>query len=216
MFGDFPISEDYKLWRQDKEFLTTYKRLSPDNPYSQDRKFTLREFVRLTHDVPGEMAECGCYKGSSAYFMAEAAPDTPLSLFDSFAGLSTPTDSDVPPDTDHPAWGQGDLATTEDTVRSRLGPFPLVQIYKGWIPDRFEEVADRQFRLVHIDVDLYQPTLDSLAFFYPRMGAGGVIVLDDYGFTNCPGAFKAAQDFMADKPEYVASLTTGQGLIIKR
>ena len=36
-------------------------------------------------------------------------------------------------------------------------------LMKGWIPTRFQEVADRHFAFVHIDVDLYEPTRDSLA-----------------------------------------------------
>jgi hypothetical protein len=42
-----------------------------------------------------------------------------------------------------------------------------------------------------------------------------VILLDDHGYDTCPGARKAALDFMADKPEPVLDLSTGQGLIIK-
>ena len=41
----------------------------------------------------------------------------------------------------------------------------FIILLKGWIPSRFEEVKDKNFSFVHIDVDLYQPTLDSLNFF---------------------------------------------------
>jgi hypothetical protein len=36
-FGDFPISDDHKLWRLDKQFFDDFNRISPENPYSQDR-----------------------------------------------------------------------------------------------------------------------------------------------------------------------------------
>ena len=97
LFGDFPISEDHKLWRSDKEFLSDYDHLSPLNPYSQDRKYTLREFARYTRKMAGSLAECGCYEGASAYFLAKENPDAEIHLFDSFEGLSTPsTDSGRP------------------------------------------------------------------------------------------------------------------------
>jgi O-methyltransferase len=67
-----------------------------------------------------------------------------------------------------------------------LSEFPFVHLYKGWIPSRFIEVEDRQFSFVHIDVDLYEPILDSLNFF-PKLVKGGVIVFDDYGITQFPG-----------------------------
>lgn len=216
LFGDFPLSEDNKLWREDEAFLNDYRRLSPGNPYSQDRKFLLRELVRFTKRIPGDIVECGCYRGASAYFMATEVPsDVPIHLFDSFEGLSKVGAEDAGPCGGDSYWSAGDLATNETAVRATLNSFQNVRIYKGWIPARFPEVADRDFRLVHIDVDLYQPTLESLKFFYERVNPGGVIIIDDYGFTTCPGAFRAATEFMQGKPEYVLHMPTGQGVIIR-
>lgn len=110
LFGDFPLGEDHKLWRKDKDFLNDYSRLSPGNPYSEERKFLLREFTKFAKGVAGSMAECGCYEGASAWFMAAEAPDVPLHLFDSFQGLSRPHASDeVMADADLPPWKAGDL-----------------------------------------------------------------------------------------------------------
>ena len=82
-------------------------------------------------------------------------------------------------------------------------------------PDRFNEVADRRFSFLHIDVDLYEPTRDSIAFFYPRMNVGGVIICDDYGFATCPGATKAIDEYLRDKPEKMMTLSDGGGFLIK-
>jgi hypothetical protein len=213
LFGDFPISEDHKLWRSDTDFLDKYKMLSPNNPYSQDRKYSLREFSRLVKNIPGEIAECGCYEGASAYFLALENPDVSVHIFDSFEGLSDPLNEDRTTLSGQPGWQKGDLACSKEKTREILKPFNNIVIHKGWIPEKFDEVSDRRFRFVHIDVDLYQPTKDSLQFF-PRMIPGGVIIMDDYGFTNCPGAFRAASEFMSNKPEYIVHLPTGQGLII--
>ena len=108
------------------------------------------------------------------------------------------------------------MAVTEQRLRSTLNEFKNIRILKGWIPNRFEEVAQERFRFVHIDVDLYKPTYASLEFFYPRMNPGGIIVLDDYGSTICPGAYKAAEEFMIDKPEYIINLPSSQGILIKK
>lgn len=216
LFGDFPIADDYKLWREDREFFGHFRRLSPDAPYSAERKYVLREFVRYTANVAGDLAECGCYVGVSAWFMASEAQNRELFLFDSFEGLSEPQSSDRPANAATRAWKSGDMATSVEVVRANLADFDRIHIFEGWIPSRFQEIADRRFSLVHLDVDLYQPTLDSLAFFYPRLMPGGVIVMDDYGFLTCPGATKAADEYMANKPEYILHLPTGQGVIIRR
>lgn len=216
LFGDFPISDDYKRWREDRAFLADFRRLSPGNLFTEDRKFMLREFVRFTDGLPGALAECGCFEGASAYFMAQAAPDTDLYLFDSLAGLSEPGVADAAADAEHMRWRAGDMSAREAVLRGNLAGFTRIQLLRGWIPERFGDVAQQRFRCVHIDVDLYQPTRDSLEFFYPRMVPGGVIVLDDYGSAMCPGAVAATDEFFADKPERVIHLTSGQGVVIRR
>lgn len=211
-FGGFYINEDYKRWILDREFMAVYRRFSPGNPYSAERKYFLRELARLVKNVPGSIAECGSYEGASAYLIASELPDTPIHLFDSFEGLPAPSNEDRSADS---MWKKGDLTAREETIRENLRRFSNIVIHKGWIPDTFAAIADERFRLVHIDVDLYKPTLDSLAFLYPRMNRGGIIVMDDYGFTNCEGAFAAAQEYMSDKPEPIVQCPTGQGIIFK-
>ncbi len=130
-------------------------------------------------------------------------------VFDSFEGLSMPGANDG----SH--WSRGDLASSEEVARSQLAEFEAVRFYKGWIPERFTEVADRTFSFVHIDVDLEQPTRESIEFFYPRISAGGIIVCDDYGHTTCPGATRAVDQFLAGKDEQMISCPSGGGFIIK-
>ena len=44
---------------------------------------------------------------------------------------------------------------------------------------------------------------------------GGVIVVDDYGFTSCPGATRAADEFLAGRPEQMLRLSGGGGFLVK-
>jgi hypothetical protein len=48
------------------------------------------------------------------------------------------------------------------------------------------------------------------------MTAGGIILLDDYGFASCPGVTKAIDQFMVDKPEPIVNLASGGAVIIRR
>lgn len=214
-FGDFPLSDDYKAWREDHQFLSDFKRLSPKNSYSQDRKWVLREYVLMSNNLSGDIAECGCYEGASAFFMAEASTHGSLCLFDSFEGISDPHSFDKVDSRNVMPWTKGDLMAPQGKVRANLDKFQDVEIFPGWIPNRFQDVANRSFRLVHIDVDLYQPTHDSIAFFYPRLSSGGVIIMDDYGLLTCPGAKKAADDFAEANNTRVLHLPTGQGILTK-
>ncbi len=214
-FGDFPLSDDYKLWREDKEFLATFKKLSPLSPYTEDRKYVIREFVKYTNELSGCIAECGCFEGASAYFIAQVANNTPIYLFDSFEGLSKPTDDDLVSTKDRMQWNKGDMRSSQQKLHYNLSEFNNINILQGWIPQRFHEVENKTFRFVHVDVDLYEPTLDCLVFFYPKLENNGIIIMDDYGSTKCPGAFKAANEYFQKQQQPIIHLPTGQGVVIK-
>lgn len=209
----FRFTEAGQLWRDDKALEENYLNLGEDNFHAIDRKYTVSQFLQLVKNISGDMAECGVYKGATAWFICsfiqQHALNRTLHVFDSFEGLSKPKSEDGE------YWKAGNLATDEATCRQNLSSFDFVKYYKGWIPDRFTEVESTRFSFVHIDVDLYQPTLDAVSFFYERLNKGGIMICDDYGFTTCPGAKKAMDDFFADKAEAVIMLTTGQGFIIK-
>jgi hypothetical protein len=210
----FYIYKKNLIWQKDAAFLAAKAKNISGIP--DDRCFTLLELSRKAAIVDGDIAECGVRWGKSALFMLSGltGAEKPIHLFDSFEGLSEPGKADIAPGRNRTHWKKGRLAVSEDVVLTNLGAFKDVHIHKGWIPERFGEVADRTFALVHIDVDLYQPTADSLAFFYPRMSKGGFIVCDDYGFEDCAGAKRAFDEFFADRPEQVILLTTGQCVVM--
>lgn len=212
LLPEFVIADHGRVILKDKHFRKIFSRFSDDNWTSFERKWNLREFLRLTKGVTGDLVECGVFRGGSAYLMCEFAAQTAkqVHLFDSFAGLSKP---DAGEDFH---WTEGDLRVSEEEVIANLSEFDCFHTYKGWIPERFAEVADRRFSFLHVDVDLEKPTRDSLAFFYPRLSPGGVVVLDDHGSEMCPGARRAANEYFQQSGQEVIDLATGQGLVIKR
>jgi hypothetical protein len=188
--------------------------------YLTERHYLVYSLAKSVANLPGDTAECGVYRGASSFMICVANQDKADYRhhgFDSFEGLSKPEAVDIPNDSLAYNWKEHDLAVSLDTVSRHLHQFPFVCYYPGWIPARFGEVADRRFSFVHVDVDLYRPTRDSLAFFYERLVPGGILLCDDYGSIHCPGATKAFDEFLADKAEpSVIQLTTGQGFIVKR
>ncbi len=207
------IGEDLKSFWNEREFITAYRMLAGDNYRALERKWTVYNLLKALDSVAGDVAECGVYNGATAYFLAlgieRGGRRRVLHLFDSFAGLSQPGAADGS------FWRAGTLACPEEVARGNLARFSDVRFYRGWIPVQFPAVAGRQFCFVHVDVDLYQPTRDSVEFFFPRLQAGGMLVCDDYGFDSCPGARRALDEYFAGRPERIVHLPTGQGLVIK-
>ncbi len=207
------LSEIQRSMFLDGEFREDFEKFAEGNYRSYDRKFLMREFARLAIREEGQFAECGVFKGASAYILAKelknAGSSKKLHLYDSFEGLSAPGSIDG----GH--WTQGDMLGGLDEVQNNLRELATHIVYhKGWIPEGFDKNAQDVFSFVHIDVDLHQPTLDSLAYFYPRMSRHGVILCDDYGFETCPGARKAFDDFFKATGDVVLHLPTGQGMVI--
>jgi O-methyltransferase len=213
VYPKYKFSEYARLFLEDERFLAYYERfMDPGNWHSLDRKYTLDQLLKLTLHIDGDAAECGVYKGASSYLICRAIKPYGKwnHLFDSFEGLSAPTDRDGT------YWVRGALCAGESHVRENLGEFGNFTVYRGWIPERFQEVAEKGFCFVHIDVDLYEPTRDSIEFFYYRLNPGGVMLLDDYGFKTCPGAKIAADEFFANKREKIVMLPTGQAFTVRQ
>jgi hypothetical protein len=207
------FSEFGRLYLEDAGFLEYYRsRVGTDHYHSLDRKFALDQLAKLAIRIEGDTAECGVYEGASSYLICKRIQGSSKRhfLFDSFAGLSAPNAIDGK------HWRENDLAIPEDVVRRNLREFDFVEFLPGWIPTRFQEVAERRFSFVHIDVDLHDPTLQSVEFFYERMNPGGILICDDYGFSTCPGAKQAMDEFFAKRPEPIVHLPTGQGVVFKQ
>ena len=180
-----------------------------DNIYKQFRRYSLQNLVEHVQKrrLLGDFAECGTWKGHSAYIIASILTrynyDGTLHIFDAFEGGHAQkhekdrnlrvrqTEKQI----------ERELVvfkSSEEEVKDCLKEFQFIKLYKGWIPERFYEVEDRRFSFVHIDVDLYQAVLDSLTFFYPRMVEEGVIICDGYGISQFPGVKKAVDEFFAN------------------
>jgi O-methyltransferase len=200
-------------WWSDEPFNQYLSRFSELNRPNTDRRWMLYQLLRLTQKVPGDTAECGVHLGSSSFLICQSNQQSGLNKthhgFDSFEGLSKPTAEDGS------YWKSGDLSVPVDVTKKNLSDFKNVKLYQGWIPTRFKEVEQNKFSFVHVDVDILEPTRDSIEFFYPRLSNGGVFLCDDYGFTSCPGVTKTLDEFLKDKPEKMISLPDGGGFFIK-
>jgi O-methyltransferase len=184
-----------------------------------DRRFTLASTVKAVRGLRGSTAECGVFKGVGSGIICQTLEDTYAAGechfgFDSFEGLPEPKSMDRDAN-QQLHWKAGDLAVPETIAKSLLDQFECCRLVKGWLPESLSIAHGHKFRFVHVDVDLAQPTLDVLEFFYDRMTPGGIILFDDYGFISCPGARAAIDRFFAGRPEPVLEVTAGQAIVVK-
>ncbi|MFZ2152019.1 MAG: TylF/MycF/NovP-related O-methyltransferase [Minisyncoccia bacterium] len=175
--------------------------------------YRIYQVVKKTEKIPGDIAEVGVYKGASAKLMAETTRKT-IHLFDTFEGLPDLVEQD-----NLGQFRKGDCLALFDETKNYLEGYSNIHFYKGIFPATSGPIQDKKFSFVHLDVDLYKPTLDSLIFFYPRLSPGGVIISHDYRDTpefHNSGVKKAFDEFFSDKPEIVIEFLEGtQCLVVK-
>ena len=191
----------------------------------QTRHDLLRYFL-ATLEVPGHRAECGAYRGATALLLAhawksrDAAFDgSGLHLIDSFSGTSASTPHDLIPVRDNGAsrmtgfFPPGKTDVTADLVRGFFREFPGARIHEGWIPGVFDTLPGGAWAYVHLDLTLYEPTLDALRYFHPKLSPGGVIACDGSAF--CPGVQKALDDFSAEADAPYVMLGYREAIFLK-
>jgi len=161
--------------------------------------------VRSVEKVDGDIAEVGVFMGGTAKVICEAKGLKSLHLFDTFEGL--PDVGEIDADKFHVGQYESDYEHTVEYLRG----YENVYFYKGIFPETSSPVRDKQFSLVHLDVDTFKSTLACLEFFYPRMNRGGLILSHDYSVAR--GVRKAYDDFFSDKPETVVRLSESQCIV---
>jgi O-methyltransferase len=205
----------YSPWFEDW-FQEIYVKIKDYTVVTEDRCYIIYRFCQHCLHLEGDFAECGVYKGGTAFLIASTLRDNSiqnkqLHLFDTFAGMPAIADEDAS------GYKEGDFGDVSLTaIKGYLQVFNFVGFYQGLIPETFEVVKNRRFAFVHVDVDLYQTARDCCNFFYERMTKGGIMIFDDYGEPRFRFAEKQAVDeFFSDKPENPISLRTGQCIVIK-
>lgn len=183
-----------------------------------DRLYVFWQAVGNLVDVPGAAAEIGSFRGGSAHFIASAfrhvtGSEVRVHVFDTFEGH--PEKAITENDPFHQA-GQFS-ATSYDDVRTYLSEFTQLTVHQGDVSDSLPGLEESAYRLVHIDTDLYQPTVACLDYFGARMSPGGVVVIDDYASRKCPGVPKAVSEYLDRTDTFQTwDVRTEQLMLVKR
>lgn len=184
---------------------------------SVERTHALLDAVRyvVDHNVPGAICECGVWRGGSMMAVAmqlinRGCTDRDLYLFDTFEGMPRPTDHDVDikgsvatekfervkTSDAGSEWVNAPLDQVRDAMASTGYPQERIHFVKGMVEQTIPSRAPAQLALLRLDTDWYESTRHELEHLYPRLTAGGVLLIDDYG--HWQGARKATDEYMRE------------------
>lgn len=182
----------------------------------------------VRHRIPGDIVECGVWRGGSMQAAARtliASGDTTrdLYLFDTFEGMPAPTEDDRL----HDGRSAADLlaaraktaqiwavATLDDvrTGMSQVGyPADRIHYVPGLVEDTVPAAAPAKISILRLDTDWYASTRHELQTLYPRLASGGVLLIDDYGWWQ--GSRKAVDEFLDATGERLLLLRMGSGRV---
>ena len=185
---------------------------------TEDEAYTLCSSVYAVSGLEGAMAEFGVYKGASARLLCDLKRDKKIYLFDTFRGMPNRKISIK----DH--WRKNTHRDTDiESVRKYLGNYSGVYYVEGEFPDscaNHPELEQARYSFVHLDVDLYESTLEGLNYFYPKMLPGGRLVSHNYNLKDTdggdtPGVKEAFKDYFEDDFIRVVEIAETQCMIIK-
>ncbi|MFT4737402.1 MAG: O-methyltransferase [Cyclobacteriaceae bacterium] len=165
--------------------------------------------------ISGAFAELGVFQGETARAIHHMDSSRAFYLFDTFEGF-TAEDLAQEKQTEDRFSTDMFADTSVDKVEKYINGNSNLHFKPGFFPDSADGLATERFALVHIDADLYAPTIEALKFFYAKLNKGGVIIVHDYNH-NWDGIPKAIHEFMGTIPESLIELTDWQGsaMIIK-
>jgi hypothetical protein len=183
------------------------------SPARFSKFITHLDFFRQTSSLRGEIIEFGIFKGNSFFRwikfrdLLEHTYSRKIIGFDIFGDFpQTEFEPDKKTRAAFITETQGGKSISLEELQSLLQRQALdknVEIIKGDILQTVDSYLDKspqlKISLLHIDVDLYEPTKHILEKFYDRVVKGGIIILDDYG--AFAGANKAVDDFFDRKRE---------------
>lgn len=175
--------------------------------------FQIERLKRLK--IEGAFVELGVYQGETAEIIHEMDRSRNLHLFDTFEGFDN-KDLEKEKSKDERYSTDNFSDTKLEEVKDLFKDSNNVYFYKGYFPETAKELKEDKFSFVHLDADLYKPTIDALNYFYPKLSPGGVIIIHDYNHT-WDGIRLALDEFMATIPESLIEITDWQGsaMIIK-
>lgn len=189
---------------------------------TKEEIYTLYSGILAVRNLEGAVAEVGVYRGGSAKVICEVKGNKPLYLFDTFEGMPDERISDS-----KDVWKKGTHTETSLwQVQTYINKYPEVYYVQGVFPDSISQYTEHaienlSFSFVHLDVDLYQSTLDTLVFFYPRMVPGGRIVSHNYNLRkridgcSTAGVKAAFMEYFKDREHNIIEIAETQCMVIR-
>ena len=162
------------------------------------------EIFKKTSKIPGVIIECGVFKGNSIsrfiLFRDLLLKDSKkkvfgFDVFGKFPSQKNSRDNKFAKNHDKNIGVGTNISFLNKAFKKKN--FSNYKLIKGNIEKTLDLFLKKNKKIkisfLHLDLDVYKPTLFALEKLYEKVSKGGIILLDDYG--KVFGATKATKDF---------------------
>ncbi len=190
----------------------------------------VRQIVK--NDVPGDLVECGVYRGGCSMTMALAlnslgVVDRSIWLYDTFSGMTRPGALDIRlhdgQDAIEPfeaaatgpnssTWCEADLDSVKQNMRTTGYPPERMRFIAGPVEETLHREIPEQISLLRLDTDWYESTRVELEVLLPRLSPGGVLIIDDYNHWS--GARRAVDEYLSANNLRLVLFPVGKGSVM--
>ncbi len=175
--------------------------------------------IKKTINENVNLVECGVCDGLTIYYALKSIIFQKRKynayLYDAWTGM----DNSILSDSEKRFEDEYNFLELKKT-KENLSIFTGDSIYfnKGFIPESFAKYKKpEKINWLHIDLNSFKATINTLDHFWPEIEDGGVVLFDDYALIGYEDTKKAIDEWINEK---VGELTffqypTGQAIIIK-
>ncbi len=199
-----------------KEFLDNWDCIKKNTSQDRERNFTVYQLVKvhnaLFKDKKTSVIEFGVDRGGTLETVCKfIKPNSDVFAIDSFGIFSDEIKKNVTnldphylgtykPFTIKTRFKDFNFKVMEQNLRNLISKKNCkLKVIAAYFPDKvtendFKEISSRKYSFVHLDFDLYKPTIEAIKFIMPRLEKNAIILADDYNFINQEGVKHAIKD----------------------
>ena len=222
-FEDGMISIHLSNFRKDPKFVKAKQISLKRTGASEDIDWRLHVFLwaaKTCSKLNGDFIECGVNTG----FLCRACVEfldwdnlgKTMYLIDTFEGIPVELVTEKEKKINKQYLNPKGYKGTYSSVKQAFQGIDNIRIIKGKVPSCLGEVKSEKIAFMSIDMNSVVAEIGALEYFWDKIVEGGMIVLDDYGYSPKYLEQRLAIDQWASKQGVdILSVATGQGLILK-
>lgn len=208
-----PLLDEFpELSQQERDILNSATQYTMT---SVDRMVSLIHAIKfiIDNNIQGDIVECGVWRGGSMMIVAKmllmhGETNRIIYLYDTFEGMSEPTDNDVSLDGEFAAsqlqrtpkgqgvWCEASIEDVRANMISTGYPAEKIRLIKGKVEDTIPAVLPGPIALLRLDTDWYESTRHEMINLFPLLQSNGVLIIDDYG--HWQGSKKAIDEYFSE------------------